>query len=164
KLRAGRLTLTDFMEQLKQEKKMGPLEGIIGMLPGAGKIKNLAGALPTDDQVKEMEAIILSITPLERERAEAMDGSSRRRIGPYDTMTEPVKLNIDEEKIKAWLQKGARPSDTARAFLIGRGLLPKESAKKRATKPTKAEAAAAAAKAAPEAGAPVPAAAATQEA
>src|SRR5205814_612680 len=70
KLRAGRLTLTDFMEQLKQVKKMGPLEGIIGMLPGAGKIKNLAGALPTDDQLKEMEAIILSMTPLERERPE----------------------------------------------------------------------------------------------
>src|SRR5438477_3880645 len=80
KLRAGRLTLTDFMEQLKQVKKMGPLEGIIGMLPGAGKIKNLAGALPTDDQLKEMEAIILSMTPSERERPEVIDGSRRRRI------------------------------------------------------------------------------------
>jgi signal recognition particle subunit SRP54 len=80
KLRAGRITLTDFMEQLKQVKKMGPLEGIIGMLPGAGKIKNLAGALPTDDQLKEMEAIILSMTPGERERPEAIDGSRRRRI------------------------------------------------------------------------------------
>jgi signal recognition particle subunit SRP54 len=80
KLRAGRITLTDFMEQLKQVKKMGPLEGIIGMLPGAGKIKNLAGALPTDDQLKEMEAIILSMTPAERERPEAIDGSRRRRI------------------------------------------------------------------------------------
>jgi signal recognition particle subunit SRP54 len=80
KLRAGRLTLTDFMEQLKQVKKMGPLEGIIGMLPGAGKIKNLAGALPSDDQLKEMEAIILSMTPAERERPEAIDGSRRRRI------------------------------------------------------------------------------------
>jgi signal recognition particle subunit SRP54 len=80
KLRAGRLTLTDFMEQLKQVKKMGPLEGIIGMLPGAGKIKNLAGALPGDDQLKEMEAIILSMTPAERERPEAIDGSRRRRI------------------------------------------------------------------------------------
>src|SRR5258708_36190374 len=78
-------------------------------------------------------------------------------------MTEPVKLNLDEEKIKAWLLKGARPSDTARAFLIGRGLLPKESAKKRPTKPTKAESAAAAAKAgASEAGAPTPAAPATE--
>jgi signal recognition particle subunit SRP54 len=80
KLRAGRLTLTDFMEQLKQVKKMGPLEGIIGMLPGAGKIKNLAGALPSDDQLKEMEAIILSMTPAERERPEVIDGSRRRRI------------------------------------------------------------------------------------
>ena len=80
KLRAGRLTLTDFMEQLKQVKKMGPLEGIIGMLPGAGKIKNLAGALPNDDQLKEMEAIILSMTPVERERPEVINGSRRRRI------------------------------------------------------------------------------------
>src|SRR5437868_9545713 len=83
------------------------------------------------------------------------DGKFIEILGTHDPMTEPVQLNIDEEKIKAWLQKGARPSDTARAFLIGRGLLPKESAKKRPTKPTKAEAAAAAAKAAPEAGAPV---------
>jgi small subunit ribosomal protein S16 len=58
-------------------------------------------------------------------------------------MTEPVKLNIDQEKVKAWLQKGARPSDTARAFLIGQGLLPKESAKKRPTKPPKSKQAAA---------------------
>jgi signal recognition particle subunit SRP54 len=80
KLRAGHLSLSDFMEQLKQVKKMGPLENIIGMLPGAGKIKNLAGAMPTDDQLKEMEAIILSMTPAERERPESIDGSRRRRI------------------------------------------------------------------------------------
>jgi len=91
------------------------------------------------------------------------DGKFIEILGTYDPMQEPPKLNIDEEKVKAWLQKGARPSDTARAFLIGRGLLPKESAKKRPTKPTKAEAAAAAAKAAPsEGGAPVAAAAAAQ--
>lgn len=80
KLRAGQLTLTDFMEQLKQVKKMGPLEGLIGMLPGAGKIKNLAGALPSDDQLREMEAIILSMTPAERDRPEMINGSRRRRI------------------------------------------------------------------------------------
>jgi len=82
KLRAGHLTLTDFMEQLKQVKKMGPLEGLIGMLPGAGKIKNLAGALPSDDQLREMEAIILSMTPDERERPESVNGSRRRGVGP----------------------------------------------------------------------------------
>jgi small subunit ribosomal protein S16 len=92
------------------------------------------------------------------------DGKFIEILGTYDPMTEPVKLNLDEEKIKAWLQKGARPSDTARAFLIGRGILPKESAKKRPTKPSKAEAAAAAAASAArsEASAPAPAAAATE--
>jgi ribosomal protein S16 len=54
-------------------------------------------------------------------------------------MSDPVKLNIDQEKVKAWIQKGARPSDTARDFLIDQGLLPKESAKKRPTKPPKAK-------------------------
>jgi small subunit ribosomal protein S16 len=78
-------------------------------------------------------------------------------------MTEPVKLNLDQDKIKAWLQKGARPSDTARAFLIGQGMLPKESAKKRPTKPTKAEAAAAAAAKAAASGGGTPAAAAATE-
>jgi small subunit ribosomal protein S16 len=90
------------------------------------------------------------------------DGKFIEILGTYDPMTEPVKLNLDQEKIKAWLQKGARPSDTARAFLIGQGMLPKESAKKRPTKPSKAETAAAAAKAtASEGGTPTPAAAAT---
>ena len=80
KLRTGQLTLTDFMEKLKQVKKMGPLEGIIGMLPGAGKLKNLAGALPSDDQLREMEAIILSMTKTERDRPDTINGSRRRRI------------------------------------------------------------------------------------
>jgi small subunit ribosomal protein S16 len=91
------------------------------------------------------------------------DGKFIEILGTYDPMTEPVKLNLDQEKIKAWLQKGARPSDTARAFLIGQGMLPKESAKKRPTKPSKAETAAAAAKtAAAEGGTPAPAAVATE--
>ncbi|HLB77424.1 MAG TPA: signal recognition particle protein, partial [Candidatus Dormibacteraeota bacterium] len=80
RLREGRLTLTDFMEQLKQVKKMGPLEGIIGMLPGGGRLKELGGALPSDGQLRQMEAIILSMTPPERERPDIIDGSRRRRI------------------------------------------------------------------------------------
>ena len=68
------------------------------------------------------------------------DGKFIEILGTYDPMTEPVKLNIDQEKVKAWLKKGARPSDTARAFLIDQGLLPKESARKRPTKPPKAAA------------------------
>jgi small subunit ribosomal protein S16 len=85
------------------------------------------------------------------------DGRFIDILGTYDPMTDPVKLNLDQEKIRAWLQKGARPSDTARAFLIDQGLLPKESAKKRPTKPPKSAAAA------PAAGTPEPAAAAVEE-
>src|SRR5438105_15717532 len=69
------------------------------------------------------------------------DGKFIETLGTYDPMTDPVKLNIDQEKVKSWLQKGARPSDTARAFLIDQGLLPKESARKRPSKPPKAAAA-----------------------
>lgn len=92
------------------------------------------------------------------------DGKFIEILGTYDPMTEPVKLNLDLDKIKVWLQKGARPSDTARAFLIDQGLLPKESARKRPTKPPK-PAAVPAATAPAEPSAPEPAAAvATEEA
>jgi small subunit ribosomal protein S16 len=87
------------------------------------------------------------------------DGKFIEILGTYDPMTEPVRLNLDQDKIKAWLQKGARPSDTARAFLIDQGLLPKESAKKRPTKPPKPATAPVGASA--EQGTAVPAAAAT---
>jgi small subunit ribosomal protein S16 len=90
------------------------------------------------------------------------DGKFIEILGTYDPMTEPVKLNLDQDKIKVWLQKGARPSDTARAFLIDQGLLPKESARKRPTKPPKPAAAPAAAAPA-AASAPEPAAAVASE-
>ena len=93
------------------------------------------------------------------------DGKFIEILGTYDPMTEPVKLNLDLDKIKVWLQKGARPSDTARAFLIDQGLLPKESARKRPTKPPKPAAAPPAAAAPVEETVPGPAvAAATEEA
>ena len=91
------------------------------------------------------------------------DGKFIEILGTYDPMTEPVKLNLDQDKIKVWLQKGARPSDTARAFLIDQGLLPKESARKRPTKPPKPAAAPPAAAAPVEETVPGPAVAAATE-
>ena len=79
------------------------------------------------------------------------DGRFIEILGTYDPMTEPVKLTIDQDKVKAWLQKGARPSDTARDFLIKQGLLPRESARKRPTRPPRAAGAPAKAAAAPSA-------------
>lgn len=71
------------------------------------------------------------------------DGRFLEILGTFDPLTEPVTLKLDTEKTRAWLQKGARPSETARKFLIDNGLLPKESARKRPTKPPKAAAPAA---------------------
>ncbi len=65
------------------------------------------------------------------------DGKFIESLGTYDPLTDPVTVKVDEAKVKAWLQKGARPSDTAREFLIDQGLLPKESARKRPSRPPK---------------------------
>ncbi|MEA2681728.1 MAG: signal recognition particle subunit [Chloroflexota bacterium] len=80
KLMKGQFTLDDFVTQLRQVRKMGPMENIIGMLPGAGKIKDMAGAMPSEQDVDHLEAIILSMTPEERRRPEIIDGRRKRRI------------------------------------------------------------------------------------
>ena len=78
KLVAGKFTLDDFLEQLQQLKKMGPLQNVLGMLPGVGA--QLKGAEIGDDQVKRTEAIIRSMTPAERENPQIINGSRRTRI------------------------------------------------------------------------------------
>jgi len=74
----GQFTLEDFLEQLQQLKKMGPLSGIMGMLPGMPK--EMKDAQIGDDQVKVTEAIIRSMTPHERRAPEIINGSRRTRI------------------------------------------------------------------------------------
>ena len=74
----GQFTLEDFLEQLQQLKKMGPLSGIMGMLPGMPK--EMKDASIGDDQVKLTEAIIRSMTPDERRTPEIINGSRRTRI------------------------------------------------------------------------------------
>ena len=66
------------LEQLQQLKKMGPLQNVLGMLPGVGA--QLRGAEVSDDQVKRTEAIIRSMTKEEREDPSIINGSRRTRI------------------------------------------------------------------------------------
>jgi signal recognition particle subunit SRP54 len=80
KIRKGGFTLEDFRDQLKTLKKMGPLENILGMLPGMGNLKQLAEHKPDERQLRRVEAIIGSMTPDERRHAEIIDGSRRKRI------------------------------------------------------------------------------------
>ena len=79
KLRKNRFTLQDYYEQLQQLRGMGDLSQIAGMLPG-GLGKQLSGASIDEKQMAHTEAIILSMTPLERENPQILNASRKRRI------------------------------------------------------------------------------------
>jgi signal recognition particle subunit SRP54 len=80
KVRKDDFTLEDFRDQLQAIKKMGPLEQIVGMLPGMGNLKQLAEQRPDDKHIARVEAIINSMTPHERRRSDVINGSRRKRI------------------------------------------------------------------------------------
>ncbi len=81
KFRTATFDLEDFLGQLQQIKKMGPLSQIVGMIPGMGNLqKNLSAEAVDDKQLKKVEAIIYSMTPLERRNPDVIDGRRRRRI------------------------------------------------------------------------------------
>ena len=78
KMMDGEFTLDDFLEQMQALKKMGPLGNLLGMMPGMPK--ELKGAQIGDDQLKPVEAIIRSMTLLERRKPELINASRRTRI------------------------------------------------------------------------------------
>ncbi len=80
KIRRGGFDLEDFLEQLQQIRKMGPISQLMEMVPG---ISNLSRKLPQgadEKQLKRVEAIIFSMTPYERHNPNTIDGSRRKRI------------------------------------------------------------------------------------
>lgn len=79
KLRKNKFTLTDFYEQMAQIKNMGSLSDLAGMLPGV-KASDLEGANMDDGMLKQMEAIILSMTPYERENPSCLNSNRKKRI------------------------------------------------------------------------------------
>ena len=79
RLMSGKLTLTDFYDQLQQMKKMGSMEEMLGMLPGVDA-KALAGAKVDEKQMAHTEAIIQSMTPKERDNPSIINFSRKKRI------------------------------------------------------------------------------------
>jgi signal recognition particle subunit SRP54 len=73
-------TLEDFRSQLRQLRKLGPLESILGMLPQIGPLKGLSDVQVDPKEINRVEAIICSMTPRERRNYEIINGSRRRRI------------------------------------------------------------------------------------
>jgi signal recognition particle subunit SRP54 len=80
KLEKDQFTLEDFLTQMRQVRKMGPLSGLLGMLPGMGAMKQLKNADIDEGELDRVEAIILSMTPAERANPDLINGSRRKRI------------------------------------------------------------------------------------
>lgn len=80
KLKEAEFTLEDFQEQLSQMKQMGPIDQLLGMIPGMGNLKQLDGLEVDESHFKRIEAIIQSMTPEERRKPEIIGGSRRKRI------------------------------------------------------------------------------------
>ena len=80
KIREDDFTLEDFRDQLRTIRKMGPLESILGMIPGLGNLKQIAENKPDEKQLSRVEAIINSMTPAERRDYRIINGSRRKRI------------------------------------------------------------------------------------
>jgi len=80
KLRKGQFTLEDFLEQMQQVKKMGPLGSLMEMIPGFGGAAKQAQAAIDRGELAHVEAIIRSMTPAERNDPGILNASRRRRI------------------------------------------------------------------------------------
>ncbi len=86
KIATDSFTLADFLDQLQQIRKMGSMKGMLGMLPGAGKMREQLDNFDEKD-VDRTEAIIRSMTPLERDNPKLLNGSRRLRIAKGSGMT-----------------------------------------------------------------------------
>jgi signal recognition particle subunit SRP54 len=89
KLREASFTLEDFLEQFQQVRQMGPLSQLLDMVPGMGKMAPDLSAEVTNQQLKRIEAMILSMTPEERRKPKIIDGSRKKRIASGSGTTVP---------------------------------------------------------------------------
>jgi signal recognition particle subunit SRP54 len=119
KMRKSEFSLQDFLEQLRQLKKMGPLDELLKMVPGLPR-----GALdqmkPDAGRLVRYEAILLSMTPHERRQPRVLDGSRRRRIaaGSGSTVQEVNRMLKEFEQAKMLMK---RMRGNPRGLAAGRG-------------------------------------------
>ncbi|MBA2240810.1 MAG: signal recognition particle protein [Solirubrobacterales bacterium] len=115
KIRRQEFTLEDFLSQMRQVRKMGPLQSVLGMMPGMGKaMKEIRSANMDERELDRLEAIILSMTPYERAHPEVIKGSRRKRIArgsgtTIQAVNQLVKQFAQMRKMMAALSKGRMP-------------------------------------------------------
>jgi signal recognition particle subunit SRP54 len=115
KIRRQQFTLEDFLDQLRQVRRMGPITNLLGMMPGMGKAMKQIRQMNMDDrELDRIEAIILSMTPAERARPDVIDGSRRKRIAQgsgttVQAVNQLVKQFGQMRKVMAQLAQGKMP-------------------------------------------------------
>jgi len=124
KLRRAEFTLEDFLDQLRQVRRMGPVSDILNMLPGAGRVKGLGELEVDDNQFRRLEAIISSMTRQERRDPSIIDGSRRRRIasGSGTTTADVNRLLRQYEEARKLVRRMSRMGKDGRG--LGRLLRP----------------------------------------
>lgn len=111
KMMKGQFTLEDMADQFKKIRQMGNLDGILGMLPGAQKVKSqMAGANVDDKMLARQEAIISSMTPKERRNPKLLNGSRRRRIaaGSGTTVQEVNRVLKQHKQMSQFMKKAGK--------------------------------------------------------
>ena len=106
KMQSGKFDLEDFLSQLKQIKKLGPLENLLKMIPGASKM-GLNNVKVDPKDLAHIEAIILSMTPYERSHPEVLKASRKIRIakGSGRTVEEVNRLLKQFEQMKVMMKR-----------------------------------------------------------
>jgi len=107
KIRKAEFSLEDFLDQLGQLKKMGPLEDVLGMLPGMNKVKGLKDLKVDDKHLGKIEAIIRSMTTQEKLHPEILNASRRKRIasGSGTTIQDVNRLLKQFEDMKKMMKQ-----------------------------------------------------------
>jgi signal recognition particle subunit SRP54 len=107
KIRKNEFTLADFRNQLTQIRKMGPIQDLLGMIPGMKKIKNLKEMTPDDGEFVRIGAIIDSMTVKERRNHLLIDGSRRKRIarGSGTTIQDVNRLLKNYEEMRKMMKR-----------------------------------------------------------
>ncbi|MHA6251322.1 signal recognition particle protein [Oceanobacillus sp. CAU 1775] len=107
KMRTMSFTFDDFLEQMEQVKSMGPLDDLLGMLPGAGKMKGLKNAQVDEKQISQVEAIARSMTKQERHEPNIINASRKKRIakGSGTTVSQVNRLLKQFEEMKKMMKQ-----------------------------------------------------------
>jgi signal recognition particle subunit SRP54 len=134
KMRRDQFTLEDFLKQMKQVRKMGPLSGLLGMLPGMGAMKQLKNADVDEKELDRVEAIILSMTPKERANPGVINGSRRKRIangsGTKVQQVNNLVKQFDQMRVlMKSMANGQMPTPQQMAKLQGAGRAPRPKAR-----------------------------------